>query len=194
MKKVRFPIPPGSRKFQCITCGRKKTCKFFHRDRTRRYGIHPECKECRSQRQSAYSRRTRPARNAYDRAWWASNKEYAREMHRKMRLRRRRRDPVAYLIKRAKAAAKWKGLAFNLRHCDLTIPERCPVLGMKLVWPRKLVRRRPANLPSIDRVNPRRGYVRGNVRVISFRANLLKRNATLDELKALVRYVEEAST
>lgn len=37
--------------------------------------------------------------------------------------------------------------------------------------------------PSIDKVIPELGYVRGNVWVISNKANRIKNNATLEELK-----------
>lgn len=46
------------------------------------------------------------------------------------------------------------------------------------------------NSPSLDRRDPSLGYVKGNVGVISDRANLLKSNMTLEELKKLVSYME----
>ncbi|UOF81207.1 restriction endonuclease pacI-beta-alpha-metal hnh motif 1.97A [Caudoviricetes sp.] len=50
--------------------------------------------------------------------------------------------------------------------------------------------RRPNdNSPSVDRLVPHLGYVPGNVRVISWRANILRRDATTRELKKLVKYL-----
>jgi hypothetical protein len=46
---------------------------------------------------------------------------------------------------------------------------------------------RSDNLPSIDRIDPSKGYVKGNVWVISWRANRLKSDATFEELEAIVR-------
>lgn len=43
--------------------------------------------------------------------------------------------------------------------------------------------------PSLDRIVPERGYVRGNVEVISWEANRLKNSATLEQLEALVDYL-----
>lgn len=44
------------------------------------------------------------------------------------------------------------------------------------------------NAPSIDRFDNNKGYEKGNVAVISWRANNLKRDATLDELQKVVKW------
>lgn len=40
--------------------------------------------------------------------------------------------------------------------------------------------------PSIDRIDPKRGYVVGNVALICWRCNNLKRDATAEELERIV--------
>ena len=59
---------------------------------------------------------------------------------------------------------------------SLPPPTRCPVLGIRL---RKTPNKgKPAaSSASIDRIDSRKGYVPGNVRVLSHRANMLKTNA-----------------
>jgi hypothetical protein len=47
------------------------------------------------------------------------------------------------------------------------------------------------NQPSLDRVIPALGYVPGNVRVISFRANRLKQDATAEEVAAILDYIRD---
>lgn len=93
----------------------------------------------------------------------------------------------------AKLRAKKKGLSFNICWSDIEIPERCPVLGKPL----KSSGKRGQNdwSPTLDRVIPALGYVRGNVRVISWRANRLKSNSTPKELQLIVDYMraEEAN-
>lgn len=58
---------------------------------------------------------------------------------------------------------------------------RCPILGIEMKWGND----NRASTPSVDRIVPDKGYVKGNVVWISHRANRLKSNASLDELKKL---------
>ena len=86
----------------------------------------------------------------------------------------------------AKQRARKKELSFNIDLDDIIIPEYCPVLDIKLI---RHVGERSGffdDSPSLDRINPSLGYVKGNVRVISARANLLKNNATIDELQKVL--------
>jgi hypothetical protein len=81
--------------------------------------------------------------------------------------------------------ARRDGIPFNLEPEDLKIPKRCPVLGLPL---RRSSGRAAPNSPSVDRIIPRKGYVRGNVIVVSQRANELKRDATAAELRKLAKF------
>lgn len=98
---------------------------------------------------------------------------------------RRDKDPVKALWKSCKQNAANKGLPFNLETGDLTMPTHCPVLGFELKhgegkW--------CPTSPSVDRIIPELGYVKGNVIVVSWRANCLKRDATLDEIQKLAAF------
>ena len=85
----------------------------------------------------------------------------------------------------AKNRAKTKGVPFDIDVSDIIIPEFCPVLGLRLVS--HIGRRGPMDdTPSLDRIRPEGGYVRGNIWVISSRANRMKNDATLGELELLV--------
>lgn len=102
----------------------------------------------------------------------------------------RARNPIKYLLYQAKSRAKAKGLVFNLKIADLKTPLRCPVLGIKLKYGMQSNGKNDLASASLDRLNNRRGYTKGNVRVISRRANELKRDGTLKEFKAIARYME----
>lgn len=73
------------------------------------------------------------------------------------------------------------------------LPLTCPVLGVALNWMSE-GKGSPNDCPSIDRLEPAKGYTKGNVRIISQKANRLKSNASTDELEAILRYMKEHAT
>ena len=84
------------------------------------------------------------------------------------------------MLSAAKARSKEFGLQFNIDISDIVVPDLCPVLGMKLSTEGS-----KQNSPSLDRIFPEYGYTKGNVRVISWRANWIKNNATPEEIEKL---------
>jgi len=84
------------------------------------------------------------------------------------------------MIHNARRRAKEKGLVCTITEKDIPIPQFCPVLGIPLVFGIG-TRVATANSPTIDRIDPTKGYIPGNVRVISYRANMLKNNMTYEE-------------
>lgn len=89
-------------------------------------------------------------------------------------------NPEGYLLAAARQRAKRKNLEFNIDIQDIFIPTRCPLLGVVLEMSGD-----PSlyNSPSLDRIDPLKGYIKGNVWVISKRANSIKTNASLDEIE-----------
>ena len=94
------------------------------------------------------------------------------------------------MLARAKSRAKKNNLPFNIELDDIVIPERCPLLGIKIESTE--VRNSPNN-PSLDKIIPEKGYIKGNVWVISNRANTLKNDATLQELQTLVENLSKGA-
>lgn len=92
------------------------------------------------------------------------------------------------ILSSIRARAKKVGVSFDLTALDLIIPRVCPVLGIPIT----LGGRGNPNGPSVDRIIPALGYVKGNVRVISFRANHLKSDC-IDhtELQKVVDYIRD---
>jgi len=90
----------------------------------------------------------------------------------------------------AKKRAKQNGVIFELSPTDIPeIPDVCPVLEIPIKANDKAG---PIDSsPSLDRIHPELGYIVGNVRIISNRANRLRADATLEELRMLVRDSEE---
>jgi hypothetical protein len=96
---------------------------------------------------------------------------------------------VAYkMLARAKSRAKKNNLPFNLELDDIAIPDTCPLLGIKIES--NNFRNSPNN-PSLDKIIPEKGYIKGNVWVISNRANTLKNDASIQELELLVENLKK---
>lgn len=161
---LRFPrpAPPSISQKVCGHCGVPKPLDAFHKNRNGKFGRHSNCKDC-------YGLRRRPK---------GQSTGYSRKQ--------RSRRPEYTMLVHSRDRAQRKGLALDLTVEDIVIPERCPLLGVKLA-PRGSPLSKRDLCPSLDRIRSSLGYVKGNVWVISFRANRIKCDATLEELEILVR-------
>jgi hypothetical protein len=143
--------------------------KLRQRRNTQRYlARHPELKAIRQ-------------KAAAD--WKKENPERAKAIM----LKSYHKDPVRKLIKLARRRAKERGLEFNLTPEDVVIPELCPVLGIPLLvgpcestW--------VDGTATLDRIDNSKGYIKGNVLVVSWRANRIKGDASVEELVKLAEF------
>ena len=142
----------------------------------------------------------------YDRNWWNKNKEKIREKRKfyknnykilkkdkidqtnkeyRMKLKTIYRE--RFLLNTARCRAKRKGIPFGIEVKDIIIPEFCPILGIKLqvAWGKV-----QANSPSLDKIIPKLGYVKGNIQVISYKANAMKNSASIQELCLFAQWVQ----
>lgn len=87
----------------------------------------------------------------------------------------------------AKARARDRGLPFNLHYDDVAIPNLCPVLMIPLI---PSSAGHSDNSPSLDRMVPYLGYTKGNVKVISMKANRIKTDANSTEIELVLSYVK----
>jgi hypothetical protein len=110
-------------------------------------------------------------------------KKYWKEYSRKDYLA----NPEKFMLKRGEVRAKNLGLEFNLDITDIVIPAHCPILGIKLKLDNNVIL--PTS-PSLDRVDNSKGYIKGNVRVISQKANACKSNLSVEDIENLYKYVK----
>jgi hypothetical protein len=86
-------------------------------------------------------------------------------------------NPARMLYHFAKRRAEAKGLDFTIDTADIVIPAICPLLNIPII---------PGgdrdNLPTLDRIDPSKGYIPSNILVVSWRANCIKSHATPEEL------------
>lgn len=133
--------------------------------------------------------RCKPCNHAAQTRWRKNHADVSRECARRYRLNRIQTNPAHELIRSAKERATRLGIPFALDVSDIQIPDVCPVFGTPLS---RGDGSHHAHSPSIDRVIPALGYVPGNVRVISRRANTIKNDATAEELAAVLFYVQQS--
>lgn len=93
------------------------------------------------------------------------------------------------LFSAAKTRSKRFDVPFNIQEFNIVIPELCPILGIPLK--REEGKRTDAS-PSLDRIIPERGYVVGNIAVISDRANRLKNNGTSEEHRKIFEWYKDS--
>jgi hypothetical protein len=95
------------------------------------------------------------------------------------------------MLDNAKNRSKKIGVPCTITIEDISIPDRCPLLGTEIVvrtsekFSGKGGNHARHNSPSLDRILPELGYIKGNVWVISYKANSAKNDLTVDELETL---------
>lgn len=153
-----------------------------------RYVAGGSCIECMRTRLKSPAKPPDPEARAQTLARWnASTKGYAAKM------RWKARDPknawACSAVGGAKARAAKAGVAFDLdkEYVRSIAPDTCPVLGLPFVWYGESLR---PNSPSLDRLVPEKGYVRGNVAVISMRANAIKSDASVEEIEKVAAWLK----
>lgn len=165
---------------KCDSCGHEKD----------RIGKRTElrCRRCRNARMRAsYAARVAnpveaQRKKEQRRTWFEAHRDEQRERNREWRVSNLPR----YLLNQIRGRARRAGIPCDLTLEDIVIPEVCPVLGIPLVRGKG---HSHAGSPSFDRFDPKLGYVKGNVRVISYRANTIKSDATVDELRRVLAYM-----
>ncbi len=165
----------------CTTCARRKPLDEMCKSRPYR------CLLCgRRYFRERYKKNDQVRAVQY--RWRDENRERVNEQTRQ----RRRKNPEKRLYELAKRRANRTGLPFSIQLSDVVVPATCPVLGIALGWKEFDGKRgfpHPGS-PTLDRLDSSKGYVPENVEVISWRANSLKKDGTLEELEKLVKWMK----
>ena len=166
----------------CTVCKLEKDVCLFDIDNSIKSKIASRCKECQSIKNKKYIDKNKAKIKASKSNWYKQNRNVVITKNKI----KRKTNPVNQLISVIKHRANNKNLPFNLTKEDIVIPEYCPVLGLRLEVADGLAK---DNSPSIDRIIPNLGYVRGNIQVISNLANKMKTNASIEHLLLFSKWV-----
>lgn len=82
-------------------------------------------------------------------------------------------------------ATKWE---WSVTYHDIEWNTICPVFGVEIDW---FAEKKNSFSPSFDRVDSKKGYIPGNVRIISLRANCIKNDGTAEEHLLIADYINE---
>lgn len=107
------------------------------------------------------------------------------EQERERRERTWKNDAVTVLLSNSRQRAKRSNLENNLTREDIIIPDKCPVFDIPLKREDKSTWN---NAPSIDRIDNTKGYTKDNIIIVSRRANILKKDASIDELTQMADF------
>ena len=127
---------------------------------------------------------------------WMSPQTYKRRKKRATQAasKARKDDPVNFALGKARRRALGKNVPFNLTVSYLKdiypANNLCPVFDILLEWGGGSDETSRNNSPSLDRIIPELGYVEGNVVWISNRANILKRDASWEELQKVASWLK----
>ena len=141
---------------KCRSCGVEKPFEDFYKKGS---GHTAHCKTCTKLKNKSEEHR------AYQRRYKKKNTTIEQGM-----------------LNRSKSRARRKGFEHTIELEDIIIPTHCPLLGIPLFKGDDKV---CPNSPSLDRIDSNLGYVKGNVWVISYKANTIKSNASIEELNTI---------
>lgn len=137
------------------------------------------CRDCDKEKQEAKRRKSPEKQLEYGRRYQA-----------------KRRESFEHRLQMLLNASKQRARANNIEH-TLTLTDikelypvdgKCPVFGTTLQFNKAGFRN---SSPSLDKIDPNKGYTKDNVQVLSWRANQIKSNASIQELELLLSFMKQ---
>lgn len=173
---------------RCVSCDQLLDSSFFHKKTNSKLGFRTECKACRKAADKEKYLVNKDEIYQKRKEYWDKVKDKPEVIE---RCRRNRKsyflnNQEKFILHRCKVRAKKAGLDFDLELSDIVIPEICPVLNIPLEKGDRFANR---NSPSVDRIDPNRGYTKDNIQIISNLANMMKNNANPEQLLNFANWI-----
>ncbi len=171
---------------KCTKCGEQKELTEFYANRKSKDGKRADCKKCQNKVRDNWAKKNKDRVEANAKAYRLRDDVKARRLKQQHKWRAENLDWE--LWHKAKKRSEKSGLPFDIKREDIIIPETCPVLGIPLFITKGTI---GDNSPTVDKIKPELGYVKGNIAVISARANRIKCDASLEEFKLIYDWIKE---
>lgn len=167
----------------CFCCKQTKVASEFSKNASLIGGLHTWCKECCTNKHqvSEYAKKS----NIVRKEKLKSDPIY-REKVNKQKQESRLRRIESVLFAGCKNRAIKRNIDFNITIDDIVIPEYCPILLQPIVQGNK---DNYKFSPSVDRIDNTKGYIKGNIQIISMKANTIKNSATIEELQLFAKWI-----
>lgn len=144
----------------------------------KKYHTEEEKKEARKQYRINYALKNKEKleERKNDTSKFYNSKEYRNNKTKEFR----EKNYEKYLLYQIKASAKKRNLEFNLTIEDIVIPKICKYLGIEIT--KTIGNGLLDSAPSVDRIDSNKGYIKGNIQIISQLANKVKSNLSISQL------------
>lgn len=140
-----------------------------------------------AEKRRASVRAASSSKAAKKKARLASDPEY-RAQYNLQREEYRRADYRMDMLARAKVRAARGGYPCTITRGDIPFVTHCPVLGVELTAGEQASHNFS---PTLDKIRPELGYVKGNIIVVSFLANRIKSDATPEQIMAVAKFYKK---
>jgi hypothetical protein len=133
---------------------------------------------------SERSEKRRAQCNEATRRWQLKNPDRVRAARRAWRSK----NLIRALVNEARSRSKSRGVEFTITVVDVPEPGPvCPLLGLAFSAVRG-----SACSPSLDRIDPSKGYIPGNVWIVGRRANMIKNDGSRQEHEQIAEAMKKA--
>lgn len=181
----------------CVKCGQPG---LFQKSKNQRGAMYESgtCRACkaayRREWRSKLNKKAKKKINAYMRTY---RRTYCKRSPEKIAGTKAwsRLNPEKYLFNKMQRRARDGGPALYLTFAEFvqeiggSIPTVCPILGIEIKIGEGRLLHEMDDSPSVDRLDPSKPYQRGNIAVISLRANIVKRDGTSDEHRKIAEWM-----
>jgi hypothetical protein len=170
---------------ECFICKKIKFSEEFPKNASLPGGLHSYCKLCTNtkNKEGEYYKKS----GAIRKEKLHSDPIYRKKVNKQKQESRLRNIESVLLIECKRRSIK-KNIDFNITIDDIVIPEYCPILLQPIVQGNK---DNYKFSPSIDRIDNTKGYIKGNIQIISMHANRIKNSATIEELKLFANWINK---